>query len=462
MNKQDDQIAFVIFLGVVFLLPLPLGSNRPWFWLFEAVLVFSLLALCCMQVARQRWEWSSQLKAIHWPMRILAMWLLYGLIQLLPLPQTWLSHQGSSLFAGWASVSVDWHASAVRWLQSLFLSALFVLSLHFLRYRSRLKTLIAVMLIAGLLQAMWGALMTLSGVEWGVFGPKEYGRGLATGTFINRNHFAGFLVLCLSLGIGRLISLMNSRYGRRSLRQIIRDWLEVLMGPKMRIRLYLVVMVIALVLSRSRMGNTAFFSSLMFSGLLALFLMKKPSRSLIALLVSLLLIDVFIVGTWFGFEKVVTRIQQTGQYEPDTGRYQDQDRLNVDQETLAATKNFFIIGSGAGSFYTVFPAYRPAEIRNYFDHAHNDYLEILLEYGLIGLIIISSWLLLALYSAVRAIRINRDRLLIGIGFAALMSIVAFLMHSAVDFNLHIPSNAAYFVIILALGHIAAGRKVING
>ena len=82
------------------------------------------------------------------------------------------------------------------------------------------------------------------------------------------------------------------------------------------------------------MGNTAFFASLLICGVAALALLRRPPRSLVILLVSLIAVDVLIVGTWFGVERVVERIQETGQYDEATGRYRDEARLDVDEETL--------------------------------------------------------------------------------------------------------------------------------
>jgi len=72
---------------------------------------------------------------------------------------------------------------------------------------SRLRWIALALVLSGLFQASYGSLMTLSGLEYGFFHEKIHNRGLATGTFINRNHLAGYLVMCLSVGIGLLIAI---------------------------------------------------------------------------------------------------------------------------------------------------------------------------------------------------------------------------------------------------------------
>src|SRR5207248_2416144 len=90
---------------------------------------------------------------------------------------------------------------------------------------------------------------------------RRAGPGVATGTFINRNHLAGYLEMCLAAGVGLMLAELSSSRAA-SWRDSARHLLRTLLGNKARVRLALVVMVTGLVLTRSRMGNTAFFASL--------------------------------------------------------------------------------------------------------------------------------------------------------------------------------------------------------
>ena len=71
---------------------------------------------------------------------------------------------------------------------------------------ARLRLLLSVLVFSGTFQAVYGALMVLSGLELGFFVEKYAGLGVATGTFVNRNHLAGYLVMCLAAGTGLLMS----------------------------------------------------------------------------------------------------------------------------------------------------------------------------------------------------------------------------------------------------------------
>ena len=62
--------------------------------------------------------------------------------------------------------------------------------------------------------------------------------------------------------------------------------------------------------------------------------------------------------------------------------------------------------------------------------------------------------LAAAWHAIAAMRQRRNRMMIGMGFTAFMGMLAIMIHSSVDFNLQIPSNAAYFVVMMALALVA--------
>ena len=85
----------------------------------------------------------------------------------------------------------------------------------------------------------------------------------------------------------------------------------------------------------------------------------------------------------------------------------------------------------------------------FYDYAHNDYLQLAAETGVIGLLCIGTLVGLCLWSGFRALCTRRDPLMRGVAFGSLMGILALLAHSTVDFNLQIPANTCTFVILLA-------------
>jgi O-antigen ligase len=154
-----------------------------------------------------------------------------------------------------------------------------------------------------------------------------------------------------------------------------------------------------------------------------------------------------IVGAWFGVDKLADRIAQSS-LENDAGR------VEVSINTLNLLKDYSLTGAGGGSFHVVYARYRGDGIAQYYDHAHQDYLEIMADVGVMGISLLGLIVLSSFWTALKALQRRRDRLLRGMAFASIMATIALLIHSTVDFNLQIPANAATFMVVLALGWIA--------
>lgn len=430
-----ERLTVALFLAVVAWLPLPLGSARDWA-MGVLVTAAGLLGL------------------------------LYGLL-LWRHPPSELNHAQRAglpllacLLAAQLWVAVQWLAGLTmdvgQTFQYLMLglsySLLFWLALSLFNTRERLKLLLWTLVISGTFQAFFGAFMVLSGIEWLFLTPKEFGKGTATGTYVNRNHLAGYLEMTLALGIGLLLALRDKRPF---------EWvhvLETLLGPKARLRLALVIMVIGLVMTHSRGGNLAFMSSLLLVGALYGWLEKEHRLRNGLILASLLVIDVLIVSQYFGLERLKDRLVNTdvqvtqvhGQVHVDIDDLRDE--MLRDAWPLALDRP--VTGQGAGSFESVFPPYAGPEILLRVEHLHNDYLQFWIEYGALGLLPLAGFVLLALWQALRPLLRREGSFRAGVGFGATMGLTALLIHSGTDFNLQVPANAATFVLLGAIAVLA--------
>jgi O-antigen ligase len=197
------------------------------------------------------------------------------------------------------------------------------------------------------------------------------------------------------------------------------------------------------------MGNSSFFISLLAAGVIGLALSRRATKSMVILLASLIAIDLLVVGTYFGTQRVVERIAQT--------TAETEDRGEVAGYAFRMWTDFPVFGSGLGSFPVVFPRYSAEATVGTYTHAHNDYLEFAAEVGLVGLSLLALMVLMSFAVALRAHYQRGDPLTRGISFAAIMSIIALMIHSAVDFSLQIPANALTFMFILALAWLSAHR-----
>lgn len=453
-----ERILFWALLLLLVWLPIPLGSNRAWAWgLFEAY-TFLLVAAWLLLWALGRAEPSGPLRSA-WPAWIvLVLWLGLQALHVVEMPASWVAFLNpeaarmQDLVAGLGirretmTLSIDPYASQVSLLKSLAYSATFFLVLALVNRRSRVLILARVIVYAAVAYAVYAVLMHLSGAHYDAFGTLVSHADSAVGTYVNRNHFAGYLEMTLALGIGLLIAGLSDR-SADSWKKFIRQTIEWILSPKMVLRLSLCILVIAMTTTHSRTGNTAFFASLLVAGAIGIALSRHATRNTVILLVSLIAIDLFVVGSWFGVEKLAQRIQQTTVQDVE-------DREDPAAYSVALIKDYPVFGAGPGTFYVSFSRYRGEKVGAYFDQAHNDYVQFACESGILGLLLLGAFVVMALGAALVAQWKRRDPLMRGMAFACVMGVTAILIHSWTDYNLQIPANAALFMVLLALGWIS--------
>lgn len=348
-----------------------------------------------------------------------------------------------------ASIAIDSDFAIKSLLKSFSFTLLLLLMLVLINTTRKIKWFGYTVLAAALFQAAYSSLMVLTGLEYSFFFEKEFHIGSATGTFINRNHLAGYLEIALAIGIGLMISKLNSKPAY-NWRDRIRRLLHFLLSPKVIIRLMLIIIYIGLILSHSRMGNTAFFISLLISGLFFLQSKNHVSRAASKFISTLIILDVLLIGSWVGINKVIDRIEDT------TLKVEQRDEVIRDTLTLILQQPF--TGIGGNNFFSVFPTYQQDDITHTYSHTHNDYLEFLAEFGIIGFSLLAGAVLYCLLLSIKTMRQAKTPLLLGMAFAGFMGILSILIHSAVDFNLQIPANAAMFILLMGLCIISASMR----
>jgi O-antigen ligase len=394
-----------------------------------------------------------------WPAwALLAAWLAVQWLYLVPMPFGWveaLNPEAAHMHAlvrqlgitpSTVSLSVDPDAARISFHKTIAYVGVFFLIVNVANRRSRIATLTRVLVYAAVINAVYAVLMHLTGTDGDWFGTPMVHSAQASGTYANRNHYAAFLYMALAMGVGLMIAGQSDR-SADTWKKRMKHTIEWILSPKMVLRLSLCVLVIALTTTHSRMGNTAFFSSLIIAGVLGIALSRRAARNTVWLLASLIAIDMFIVGSWFGVEKLAERIEQTTQQDV-------QDREEPARFTLPLIRDYPIFGAGPGSFYVAFPRYRPSSVVYFFEYAHNDYAQFAAESGVVGLGLMALFVLTTLFIALKAQWQRRDPLMRGISFACIMGTIAVLIQAWVEFNLQIPANAVLFMVLLALGWIS--------
>ena len=125
-------------------------------------------------------------------------------------------------------------------------------------------------------------------------------------------------------------------------------------------------------------------------------------------------------------------------------------RKSMTLDSLRMWRDHPILGVGLGDFETAYPRYQSFPSDWWIDHAHNDYAEAVAETGLVGTLLIllalGLFLRLAFRDWGRALRSQASWIRLG----AAIGCCGMLVHSFVDFNLHIPANAAWFAVLAAI------------
>lgn len=461
-RSLTDRVFFAALCLILVALPWPWGSNTN---LARGLLAFAAGAHLLMWIAARMGGLVAPLhlsRAARIALWLWLAWLMYIALQLLPLTPAWL-HILSPASLGYHERIADLHTEPLyslsiapsqtlqALLDSMALFCLYFLTLALVDTRERIRRVLTVIFFSGLLQALYGIHMTVSGMEYGFWERKTYGLGWATGTFVNRNHFAAYMELTAAAGVG-LVLMDLGRWSWAGWRNLLGGFLDLLLSAKFRNRVMLAVVVVGVVLSRSRMGNIALFSALALAGLLYMLLRMRTSL-IPALLVflSLAVVDLWIVSHWFGLEEVIERIEET--------ELETEQRPLVLQDLVPAIGAYARTGAGLGTFAQAYAPFRSLEVKGFYDHAHNEYAEFLIETGVVGLGILGMLVAVHLLHAVRVMAIRRRSIYAAAAFAALMSSFAMLIHGIVEFMLRVPAIAATWVVLLAL---CAGIRARSG
>ncbi len=255
------------------------------------------------------------------------------------------------------------------------------------------------------------------------FREMRYG-GMPYGPYVNRNHFAGLMELLIPVGLA-MLAVPGVR------RQQI---------PLMA--LFAAMPVGALLLSASRGGIIGFGCEVVVL-IVLLWIRRGEKKHLFTFLVALVLAGGLVA--WLGVGQVIQRFSAIHNPEVTEGR-----RLSMAKGAYHIFEDHPWIGTGVGTMVSVYPAYETAYDGTIVDHVHDDHFELLAETGAMGT---ACWLtfivLLAVYG-LKNVSAHQDPVVRAVQLGTLVGCVGLLVHSFVDFNLHIPANALMFYVLAGM------------
>jgi len=249
---------------------------------------------------------------------------------------------------------------------------------------------------------------------------------LSFGPYVNRNHFAGFAELVIP------VSLVPLALGKVRRERVF------------LVALFALVPIVALVLSGSRGGIVSFAVQML---LLFLFLLVRRVHSKHVIVGGMVVLSAVIAVSWIGVQQVLERFSEIQTLEVSTGK-----RAAMRHGTLRLFLNHPLLGTGLGTFQMVYPPYDSEYDGKIVNHAHNDYLEVLAETGVVGGLCCAWFLGILLLNGLKGMAESDSSFGSALNLSGLVACSGILVHSLVDFNLHIPANALLFLIS---AHLAA-------
>ena len=337
----------------------------------------------------------------------------------------------------WFNYSGVWSITPERtqWavLKAFVVLVLFVVSLALIDRRRRVRELVFTLLCVGVIHALLAIFAKYLGVYFidkvSLDGHFDAARGL----FVNRNHLAAFSILCLfsAIAIQAKIAMLNK----------VNNLHSILFGQIIRFSFLIFTLGIFVILqSESRGALLALLLSLMiYITVLSSLLGFEFRRHYILLFIATITVLMMIVFGQGMTERFTSNALSLGE------------RSTQWAITWQAIKGQWLLGYGAGSYAIVFQSLREfADLRLViYDQAHNDFLHLLLEQGLIGLLLWLSFIFITIRFAINSCLTSQSTMVKSVLFACLVVVSALLIQSLVDYPLQIMTIRCYFFVIIA-------------
>ncbi|MBU4342660.1 MAG: O-antigen ligase family protein [Candidatus Omnitrophica bacterium] len=322
------------------------------------------------------------------------------------------------VFAISSFTSVYIYGSFMEFLRLLNLALIFYIVVNFIRSEAEIKRLLTVIVAIGAGIALFGILQYLGVIQRSWWSSPVF----LSATFVNHNHFAGFIGLIIPLSIGMILSEKDT--GKKAL----------------YIYSFLILSAAAL-LSMSRGGWFSLAISMFF--MLGIILRKGRIRFVTFILIlSAIAVGIFI----FNAADLPVLLERVSSYR----ELDFSGRLSIWEGTVGIIKDNWVSGTGPGTFIHNFPRYRPAGLNRLINYAHNDYLEVFSDMGIFGLGLMIFIIVSIIKKGLTTYSVTKDPFKKWISLSLATGILGMAIHSIGDFNLRIPSNAILFTVFSAL------------
>ena len=255
------------------------------------------------------------------------------------------------------------------------------------------------------------------------------------GPYVNHNHYAGLMELLVPIAL--VLALTNLAHEKE----------------RAAAGVAAALMAGTVFLSGSRGGMLAIMVEL---GVLFVLLVRQKKGARIAMGAAAFAVVLVVLLTWLGGKELTHRISSIStetRTELSGGM-----RLSIDRDSLRMFRQKPVLGWGLETFPVVYPGFRSFYTNFFVNEAHNDYLQLLVEMGLVGFGIMLWFLIVVYRNAIPKIKNWTSSVSGAVALATTLGVTGILVHSFLDFNLQIPANAALFYVF---GTIAASPRLLQ-
>lgn len=449
MQKQVEIVLGVIIIGAT----LAFGGVQPIAYTLMELAIFATVLVLLFRQARRG---GIRLNVPIWPL----LFVLVIVIEMIPLPASLvgvfdharlLPHdllEISHRVGDAVTLSVDPHATLLHLMKILAYLGAFVLAAYAFDSHRRKSVMVRVLIFLGLFEAAYGIIQYTTGWQKIFTFNKIYYRDTASGTFINHNHFAGLLELTFPFVFGAVYHSFQvwQDLRRRGPARVDAATISSAGIQTLFFAFLLVLSIIAILFSRSRAGILAAIFTVIFLGLLAQLKTKRKAWMLGFAVFVLVAIG---YGLWIGVNPVVSRFEA---FRGGIHYLQGEGRLSFWASTLGMIHDYPVVGTGLGTFRYAFPHYQTYLLNSNVTHAHSDFLEFTSDTGAVGAALLFLPIFALLVLMIRSFLIDTRRYRPSVTLGCIGATLALLIHSVADFNLHIPSNALIFAVVLGIGY----------
>ena len=347
---------------------------------------------------------------------------LYGILQIIPFGSL---AETAGVEGIPRTISFDPYATQVSALHFLAFSMFFAAFLTYIDSIERFRKIVYVITIFGFIFAFFAILQAVLSPNK-IYGIYETRFAVPFGSFVNRHNFAAYMEMTLALPLGLMFVGAVGRDKR-----LIYITAIGLMG-------------VALLLSGSRGGLVSLLAEIFFLVILTT-KTKGFARMAIKIGFAVLLMAVIVFGAiLIGGESSLTRFAETA-----ASKDFSTNRTHIWNVTLSIIKNNLPFGAGLGAFGVAYTPYDSLSGASRVEQAHNDYLQVLADVGIVGLLLGAFFIYELFKTGVRNAKTS-NKFRRGVAIGALAGCFAILVHSLFDFVLHITAVAMLFITLVSL------------